>query len=42
LSRKRKILKVNEVDLEFEKGRKGMENLKEFGRNLEKLMKELK
>jgi len=37
-----KNLRVNGVDLEFGRGRKGMENLDEFGINLGNLMKELK
>ena len=42
LRRKRKNLSVIGVDLEFGRARKGMENLKEFERNLGRLMKELK
>ena len=42
MRRKKKNLRVNEVDLEFERGRKGTENLDEFGSNLGRLMKELK
>jgi len=42
LRRKKKNLRVNGVDLEFRRGRKGMENLDEFRSNLGRLMKQLK
>ena len=41
MEKKEEEFELNELDLKFRRARKGMENLKGFGRNLGRLMKEL-